>query len=183
MKKILVALAFGVFFAAGVFGYIQVGRKPIPPLATPSETPTEVQIVGGDRDEHGCIGSAGYSWCEEKSKCLRTWEEPCVSEEVDLNQVAGEVKKLLVDKHGADFEQMAVTVSRIEGDFAQGGAKPQEEGIGGGMWFGAKVNGQWRLVWDGNGMILCSDLTNYPDFPKNMIGECYEEATGKTVIR
>ena len=35
-------------------------------------------IVGNDRDEHGCIGSAGYSWCEEKQKCLRVWEEPCV---------------------------------------------------------------------------------------------------------
>jgi len=34
-------------------------------------------IVGGDRDEHGCIGSAGYTWCEEKQKCLRTWEEDC----------------------------------------------------------------------------------------------------------
>jgi len=34
-------------------------------------------LVGGDRDEHGCIGSAGYSWCAEKQKCLRIWEEPC----------------------------------------------------------------------------------------------------------
>jgi hypothetical protein len=34
-------------------------------------------IVGGDRDEHGCINSAGYSWCEAKGKCLRTWEESC----------------------------------------------------------------------------------------------------------
>lgn len=34
-------------------------------------------IVGGDKDEHGCIGSAGYSWCEEKQKCLRGWEESC----------------------------------------------------------------------------------------------------------
>ena len=34
-------------------------------------------IVGGDKDEHGCIGSAGYSWCEEKQKCLRVWEESC----------------------------------------------------------------------------------------------------------
>ena len=34
-------------------------------------------LVGGDRDEHGCIGSAGYSWCEAKQKCLRVWEEPC----------------------------------------------------------------------------------------------------------
>jgi len=35
------------------------------------------QMVGNDKDEHGCIGSAGYSWCEAKQKCLRTWEEPC----------------------------------------------------------------------------------------------------------
>jgi len=34
-------------------------------------------IIGGDRDEHGCIGSAGYQWCEEKNKCLRIWEEGC----------------------------------------------------------------------------------------------------------
>ena len=34
----------------------------------------EAPVVGGDRDKHGCIGSA---WCEEKQKCLRTWEEDC----------------------------------------------------------------------------------------------------------
>jgi hypothetical protein len=36
-------------------------------------------IVGGDRDKHGCIPSAGYSWCASKMKCLRLWEEPCDS--------------------------------------------------------------------------------------------------------
>jgi len=34
-------------------------------------------IVGNDKDEHGCISSAGYSWCEPKDKCLRQWEEGC----------------------------------------------------------------------------------------------------------
>lgn len=34
-------------------------------------------IIGGDKDEHGCLIAAGYSWCEAKQKCLRTWEEPC----------------------------------------------------------------------------------------------------------
>jgi hypothetical protein len=34
-------------------------------------------LIGGDRDEHGCLGPAGYSWCEEKQKCLRSWEENC----------------------------------------------------------------------------------------------------------
>jgi hypothetical protein len=35
------------------------------------------QMVGNDKDGHGCIGSAGYSWCEKKQKCLRQWEEKC----------------------------------------------------------------------------------------------------------
>jgi len=42
---------------------------------------TNQQIVGGDKDEHGCIGSAGYSWCDAKQKCLRTWEENCTTQD------------------------------------------------------------------------------------------------------
>ncbi len=34
-------------------------------------------LLGGDRDIHGCVGSAGYSWCANKNKCLRVWEEKC----------------------------------------------------------------------------------------------------------
>ena len=30
--------------------------------------------VGGDRDAHGCIGSAGYQWCEHSQRCERPWE-------------------------------------------------------------------------------------------------------------
>jgi hypothetical protein len=37
----------------------------------------EEELIGGERDKHGCLGPAGYSWCEEKKKCLRVWEEPC----------------------------------------------------------------------------------------------------------
>lgn len=33
--------------------------------------------IGGDADEHGCIGSAGYTWCETLQRCTRSWEEPC----------------------------------------------------------------------------------------------------------
>ena len=33
--------------------------------------------IGGETDEHGCLGAAGYKWCESLQKCLRTWEEPC----------------------------------------------------------------------------------------------------------
>lgn len=35
------------------------------------------QPIGGDKDEHGCLIAAGYSWCEDKQKCIRAWEEDC----------------------------------------------------------------------------------------------------------
>ena len=38
-------------------------------------------LVGNDTDEHGCKASAGYSLCEAKQKCLRTWEENCTAEQ------------------------------------------------------------------------------------------------------
>ena len=34
-------------------------------------------LAGNDSDAHGCKGSAGYTWCETKQKCIRVWEEGC----------------------------------------------------------------------------------------------------------
>ena len=31
-------------------------------------------LPGSDRDEHGCIPSAGYQWCERTKQCERPWE-------------------------------------------------------------------------------------------------------------
>ena len=32
---------------------------------------------GGDRDNHGCIKSAGYKWCRSLQKCIKPWEQGC----------------------------------------------------------------------------------------------------------
>ncbi|MBM3205341.1 hypothetical protein FJZ41_00615 [Candidatus Shapirobacteria bacterium] len=61
---LILIIAAGLFFAS-FFLFNQ------PKSSSPDN------LLGGDRDEHGCIGSAGYSWCEAKQKCLRIWEEPC----------------------------------------------------------------------------------------------------------
>jgi hypothetical protein len=57
MKKYVIVFMFCMFVIS-----CSSGKKP---------------IVGGDRDKHGCIGSAGYTWCEKKQKCIRPWEEKC----------------------------------------------------------------------------------------------------------
>jgi hypothetical protein len=35
---------------------------------------TKSPIVGNDKDKHGCIGSAGYTWSVLKKECVRTFE-------------------------------------------------------------------------------------------------------------
>lgn len=35
----------------------------------------EKLLLGGDRDEHGCLGSAGYTWCEVQKDCIRLFEK------------------------------------------------------------------------------------------------------------
>lgn len=49
-----------------------------PEAPTTAETPREPQadttMPGSDRDEHGCIPSAGYSWCPRTNQCERPWE-------------------------------------------------------------------------------------------------------------
>mmetsp|Transcript_56499 Transcript_56499/g.165202 ORF Transcript_56499/g.165202 Transcript_56499/m.165202 type:complete len:317 (-) Transcript_56499:252-1202(-) len=47
-------------------------------------------VVGGDRDEHGCIPSAGYSWCEATSECIRPWERGIHSESEFRARCSGE---------------------------------------------------------------------------------------------
>jgi len=43
----------------------------------PTPVPTSDEILGGDRDEHGCIPSAGYTWCEVLEECIREFDTEC----------------------------------------------------------------------------------------------------------
>ena len=41
---------------------------------TQNDSAAVATVVGGDRDAQGCIGSAGYQWCEKLQQCARPWE-------------------------------------------------------------------------------------------------------------
>ncbi len=67
-KKILLLFIIIILVGVGINFFLK--EKTVEAPITP-----ESPLLGGDRDEHGCIGSAGYSWCEAKAECLRPWEE------------------------------------------------------------------------------------------------------------
>ena len=75
-------------------------------------------IVGGDRDEHGCIGSAGYSWCEPKQKCLRVWEEKC---EVEITSDVNTKTHMTSWFEGFDYVNSGVDLSSDVALTAKGG--------------------------------------------------------------
>ena len=132
------------------------------------ETPTPVeQLVGDDEDEHGCKASAGYSWCEIKQKCLRTWEEKCEEKKVE-ETVKVAVTKILAEKYNWDKNKVSVQVDKELNNFATGSVGFGDE-IGGGGWLARKVEGKWEVVWDGNGSVDCPKLRTEYKFPEEIL--------------
>ena len=43
-------------------------------VAADPPAPAPTALVGGDRDAHGCLASAGYQWCAAEARCERAWE-------------------------------------------------------------------------------------------------------------
>lgn len=55
-----------------LIGLASCAAAPVPETSAPAvDQPVK---VGGDRDAHGCIGSAGYRWCARTQRCERPWE-------------------------------------------------------------------------------------------------------------
>lgn len=163
MKNLIVVALIIIAFLGGYFVSQKYNFKVEIKNSTPTIIPSVTQppLLGGDSDEHGCKGSAGYSWCEVKQKCLRVFEEKC--EEEDLTAI---IKQLLVAKHGSSANDLTITVSQKNGDYARGGASAPG---GGGMWLATKANGNWKLAFDGNGTVDCQMIkTNY-QFPAEML--------------
>jgi len=71
---------------------------------------SEEPLIGGERDEHGCLGPAGYTWDENVNACLRSWE---------LNENQKEAARIAVEHVGYEkgLTIIEVAVARCIGCF------------------------------------------------------------------
>ncbi len=46
----------------------------VTPAPAPEVQPPTPMAIGGERDAHGCLPAAGYTWCERTGRCERPWE-------------------------------------------------------------------------------------------------------------
>ncbi|KFF12546.1 hypothetical protein IW15_13535 [Chryseobacterium soli] len=56
------------------------------------------QKVGGDRDVHGCIGSAGYTYSQIKNDCVRVFEQKIKLKEVDSDKSSTSMTAVIFSK-------------------------------------------------------------------------------------
>jgi hypothetical protein len=134
----VIPLIIAIIALLGIGGsaYVYVNKKNADKLEnslkeiTKNQVATTTNIVGNDRDEHECIGSAGYTWCEVKNKCLRIWEEEC--ERTPINSGPGDKdgsstnapsisttsdwKIYKNEKYGFSFEYPSVLKQGINGE-------------------------------------------------------------------
>jgi len=104
---------------------------------------------------------------------------PTISPQIDDLSL---IKKALFQKNNWDEkDDITVKISTNDGTYASGTVTSQG---GGGYFYATKdVTNGWVIVADGNGLIECSTLKNYPDFPNTLIPECYNSATEKSTKR
>lgn len=38
---------------------------------------SQMALIGGIQDSHGCVTDGGYQWCEHTQSCIRPWTTPC----------------------------------------------------------------------------------------------------------
>jgi hypothetical protein len=72
MSKTILLLLFSAVLCLSAC--TETPKKAAPEAAKTEATPVAAPMVGGDSDEHGCKGSAGYTWSVVKNECIRIFE-------------------------------------------------------------------------------------------------------------
>ena len=70
-------------------------------------------MVGGDRDEHGCIGSAGYTWSALRGECIQVFEVGTRLNPVDIKEEEAVFSAFIVSKDG-DNSQVELCITNEE---------------------------------------------------------------------
>ena len=168
MKKLITGIAVGIVFVLVGFTAYTLGTKKqnkVPPntITIVSPAPTRM-LVGGDKDAHGCIPSAGYSWCAPKNKCLRIWEEKC------YESVSQEIQYILAAKYNKPVDEVKITMTKQTSEYASGSVLFGAGGPGeGGIFLARKSGNIWEVVFDGNGSIDCNKMRVDYGFPDEIL--------------
>ena len=78
-----------------------------------SEVTQDTPMVGDDRDEHGCIGSAGYTWSALRGECIQVFEVGTRLNPEDIKEEEAVISAFIVSKDG-DNSQVELFITNEE---------------------------------------------------------------------
>ncbi len=104
----------------------------------------------------------------------------------NMDNILGSImKSLFVQESGFEdltVEDLEITFSEIQNNHIKGMVEVDGGGPGNaGGFLASNINGDWELVWHGNGVYECSVLENY-SFPENMKEGCFESVVDEIVF-
>ncbi|MBN1325467.1 hypothetical protein JW977_00595 [Candidatus Falkowbacteria bacterium] len=144
---VVVIVAFVVYFSINSVSKIENANV------------NEPMLIGGQKDAHGCLIAAGYSWCEPKQKCLRMWEEDCYGQDlIDLTAV-------FAKEHNQIPENVFITIMKNNENYFSGTIRIGAQEVEGGGFLVRKLENNWQIDYEGNGSIDCVKIKGlgYPE--------------------
>jgi hypothetical protein len=109
------------------------------------------------------IALVGISW---------TIVGPKESELTQTDAVVVAMTELVSAKYNIDTSTVILTVKHNTGEHATGALRFSNES-GGGLWFGVKQEENWKLAYDGNGIVPCNIAEEYA-FPTSIVPQCID---------
>lgn len=90
------------------------------------------------------------------------------------DDLAQTIREILAAKYGRPLSEVSVNITKSSGTHAAGGVLFGQGKQGpGGAFLAVKIDGQWKVVYDGNGSVDCDLLKQTYHFPQNILaGYC-----------
>ena len=106
---------------------------------------------------------------------------PAANPEDTDAQVIAALQQLFAVKYNRKAADVIISINHRRGNYVVGGVK-FTGALEGGYLLAAKVNGAWKIVFDGNGTIPCSSV-DVVSFPSDLVTECWDTVKNINVDR
>ena len=140
------------------------------------EVDSDCLVFGKDGDCNcGCF-NRNYQW-EKEGDCFCAAPKSCKCvagkcEDVFEEDKKAVIKNLFADKYDKDASEIIIEINQETEDYLRGGVVlPPGGSENSGMFLAVKVDGEWKLVHDGQGTVPCLVVAEY-NFPVDVVKEC-----------
>ena len=153
-----------------VIGAYWFGKNSI--VKNKSEEVTNV-VEKEEKTEESTESTVSENETKEGQEDANTEVQAVEGPEESNEEVIETLELIFAQKYEKKVDDITVRINQREGDYVVGSVSFADD-VGGGYVLAAKVNEVWKIIFDGNGNIVCSAVDDI-DFPVSLVSECWDE--------